>query len=116
MAFIGQFNLQTTKYLYSLLAVVTKSENIPSEFKLFQNFPNPFNPKTNIEFSIPKSEFVTLKVYNALGEEVATLVSEKLAAGQYKYDWDASGLASGVYLYKLQTENFVEIKKMLLIT
>ncbi|NIR68047.1 MAG: T9SS type A sorting domain-containing protein, partial [Aliifodinibius sp.] len=75
------------------------------------------------EFSIPKSEFVTLKVYNILGEEVTTLVSEKLPAGRYKYEWDASRLASGIYLYRIQAGDpwtssgqvFVEAKKMVLL-
>jgi hypothetical protein len=83
-------------------------------FKLNQNYPNPFNPKTNIEFSIPKSEFVTLKVYNIIGEEVVTLVSEKLAAGRYSYNWDAGSLASGIYLYRIQAGNYVDVKKMIL--
>jgi predicted GH43/DUF377 family glycosyl hydrolase len=90
-------------------------ENLPNGYVLQQNYPNPFNPTTNIEFSIPKSTFVTLKVYNILGEEVATLVSERLVAGQYKYDWDASGLASGVYLYRLQAGEYVEAKKMIVL-
>jgi len=87
----------------------------PTGYVLSQNYPNPFNPKTVIEFSIPKSEFVTLKVYNILGEEVATLVSQRLAAGQYKYDWDASTLASGVYLYRLQAGDYAETRKMVLL-
>jgi len=86
-----------------------------SSFMLYQNYPNPFNPSTNIEFSIPKSEFVTLKVFNILGQEVATLVSEKLAAGNHKYDWPASSLASAVYLYRIQTADYVETKKMILL-
>jgi hypothetical protein len=88
--------------------------NLLNDYVLHQNYPNPFNPTTTIEFSIPKSEFVTLKVYNILGEEVATLVSEKLTAGKYKYDWDAGRLASGVYLYRIQVGDFVEAKKMIL--
>ncbi|UCF64433.1 MAG: T9SS type A sorting domain-containing protein [bacterium] len=84
-------------------------------FQLSQNYPNPFNPVTKIEFSIPKSEFVTLKVYNVLGEEVVTLVSENLSAGKYKYDWDAGSLASGVYLYNLRARGYTETKKMLLL-
>jgi hypothetical protein len=88
--------------------------SITTEYTLLQNYPNPFNPITNIEFSIPKSKFVTLKVYNILGEEVATLVSEKLNAGKYKYDWNAGSLASGVYLYRLQTGEYIETKKMIL--
>ena len=89
--------------------------SIPTEYTLKQNYPNPFNPTTNIEFSIPKSELVTLKVYNILGEQVARLVSERLSAGSYSYEWDASSLANGVYLYRLQAGKFVETKKMVLI-
>ena len=88
---------------------------IPQSYALEQNYPNPFNPTTNIEFSIPKSVFVTLKVYNILGEEVATLVSERLTSGTYKYDWDARSMASGVYLYRIQAGTFQQIKKMILI-
>jgi hypothetical protein len=64
--------------------------------------------------SIPKSEFVTLKVYNILGEEVATMVYDKLAAGSYKYDWNASSLASGVYLYRIQAGDYVQSTKIVL--
>jgi hypothetical protein len=91
------------------------SNRYPNEFILIQNYPNPFNPKTNIEFSIPKSEFVMLQVYNMLGEEVASLVLEKLAAGNYKYNWDAGELSSGVYAYRIQVGEFQQIKKMILI-
>jgi predicted GH43/DUF377 family glycosyl hydrolase len=88
----------------------------PQEYELKQNYPNPFNPTTTIEFSIPKSEFVTLKIYNVIGEEVATLVSEKLIPGNYKYIWNASYFASGVYLYKIESGNgFIQSKKLLLI-
>ena len=104
-------------YKTSLLTSIEHDDNLilPGKIELIQNYPNPFNPTTNIEFSIPKSEFVTLKVYNILGEEVATLASERLAAGKYKYDWDASRLASGVYLYRIQADDFVESKKMVLL-
>ncbi len=88
---------------------------IPTGFQLSQNYPNPFNPTTTIEFALPHSGFVTLKIYNILGEEVATLVSEKLTAGKYKYEWDAGGLASGVYLYRIQAGDYVEAMKMLLL-
>jgi hypothetical protein len=91
------------------------NENLPKGYVLDQNYPNPFNPSTNIGFSIPKTEFITLKVYNILGEEVATLVSEKLTAGQYRYDWDASRQASGVYLYSIQAGNYLKVKKMILL-
>ncbi len=95
---------------------VASVENIsgvtPSNYSLTQNFPNPFNPSTTINFTIPNNEFVTLKVYNILGSEVATLVNENLGAGAYKYNFDAQNLASGVYLYELNAGNFREIKKM----
>jgi len=73
------------------------------------------SPGNTIEFALPHSGFVTLKIYNILGEEVATLVSEKLNAGRYKYDWNAGNLASGVYFYRLQTGNFNQTKKLILL-
>jgi hypothetical protein len=88
---------------------------VPRAFILRQNYPNPFNPITTIEFDLPKTSEVTLRIYNILGEEVAKLVSEKLAGGSYLYDWDASNLASGLYLYRLQAGDFVETRKMILI-
>ena len=95
---------------------VASVENIsgvnPDNYLLAQNYPNPFNPSTTINFTIPNSEFVTLKVYNILGSEVATLVNENLSAGAYRFNFDAKGLASGVYLYELNAGNFREIKKM----
>jgi hypothetical protein len=95
---------------------VASVENIsgvtPSNYSLEQNYPNPFNPSTTINFTIPNSEFVTLKVFNILGSEVANLVNENLVAGAYKYSFDAANLASGVYLYELTAGSFREIKKM----
>ena len=88
---------------------------IPKEFSLEQNYPNPYNPSTTIEFALPTPGFVTLSIFNTLGEQVATLVSENLTAGSYKYEWDASELTSGIYLYKLQAGEFVETKKMILL-
>ena len=81
-------------------------------FKLNQNYPNPFNPSTTIEFDLPKSSEVSLKVYNILGEEVATLLSGSLLSGSHSVEWDASNLASGVYLYRLQAGDYVETRKM----
>ena len=95
---------------------VSSVENItdlvPTTYSLSQNFPNPFNPSTTINFTIPNSEFVTLKIYNILGSEVATLVNESLASGSYRFNFDAQYLSSGVYLYELNAGNFREIKKM----
>ena len=84
------------------------------QFELNQNYPNPFNPSTTFEFALPKSAFVTLKVYNLIGEEVATLIAEQRAAGIYKFNWDAKGLASGVYLYRMEAGEFVQTKKLIL--
>jgi len=98
-----------------VVGIANNISQIPDQLMLFQNYPNPFNPTTTIEFVLPHTEFVTLKIYNILGQEVATLVSEELTSGKYKYEWNASGLASGVYLYQLEAGNFVEIKKLILI-
>lgn len=88
------------------------TSGIPSQYELTQNYPNPFNPSTTINFTIPNSELVSLKVYNILGSEVATLVNETLSAGSYRFNFDASDLASGIYLYELKAGTFKEIKKM----
>jgi len=84
-------------------------------FNLKQNYPNPFNPSTTIQFSIPKSESVTLEIYNLLGQKVATLVNEKLNAGSHTMFWNAAGFTSGVYLYRLQAGNYSEMKKLVLL-
>jgi hypothetical protein len=88
---------------------------LPKEFSLSQNYPNPFNPSTKIEFQIFRFENVTLKVYDIIGREVATLVNEKLNAGKYEVHFDASKLSSGVYFYRLQTEIVSLTKKMVLL-
>ncbi len=87
---------------------------VPTSFSLSQNYPNPFNPTTTINYMLPKSGIVTLKVFNALGEEISTLVNNEQAAGSYKVTFDASRLASGVYFYRLETGNFILTKKMIL--
>jgi subtilisin-like proprotein convertase family protein len=99
----------------STVGVQQLSAEIPSKFELAQNYPNPFNPTTSIKFALPKSGFVTLKVYDIVGKEVATLVSEQLAAGTYEHNFDASALSSGVYFYRIDAGNFTEIKKMMLV-
>ncbi|HEY3250340.1 MAG TPA: T9SS type A sorting domain-containing protein, partial [Ignavibacteria bacterium] len=89
---------------------------IPNEFSLHQNFPNPFNPSTSIRFDLPKSSFVKLTVYTSLGSEVAALVNENLIAGSYEYKWNASDrISSGIYYYSLEAGSFRETKKMILI-
>lgn len=88
------------------------SSEIPDMFSLSQNYPNPFNPSTNINFSIPKSSFVTLKVFNIMGKEISRLVNENLSPGVYSFDFNAEDLASGIYFYKLTAGEFSEVKKM----
>jgi len=90
-------------------------KGVPTRFVFYQNYPNPFNPKTTISFALPHSEFVTLKIYNISGEEVSTLVSEELSAGNYRYLWSGESLASGVYLYRIQSGNYVQTRKMILL-
>ncbi|HSW53578.1 MAG TPA: T9SS type A sorting domain-containing protein [Ignavibacteriaceae bacterium] len=99
----------------AIVNVAEESVTPPTEFVLNQNYPNPFNPSTAIRYSIPTSGFVTIKVYDILGNEIATLVNEEKTAGNYEVNFDASGLASGMYLYRLQTDSFVETKKMVLL-
>ncbi len=91
------------------------SNELPSEFSLEQNYPNPFNPTTNIGLRIANFGFVTLKVYDVTGNEVAVLVNEELSAGKYNVDFDASNLASGTYFYRLQTAGFTQTKKLTMI-
>lgn len=87
----------------------------PSDYSLKQNYPNPFNPTTTIEFSIPEESFVELKVYDVLGNEVATLANDNFAAGTYRADFNGNNLTSGTYFYRLITGNYVALKKMLLL-
>ena len=88
---------------------------VPDDYELQQNYPNPFNPNTTINFSIPDASFVSLKVFNSIGQEIKTLVSKELNAGNYKYDWDAKNFTSGIYFYTIQAGNFIETKKMILL-
>jgi hypothetical protein len=85
------------------------------DYALSQNYPNPFNPVTKIAFSLPKQGSVTLKVYNALGKEVAQLVNGFRNIGNYEVNFDGAALSSGVYFYKLEADGFSEVKRMMLI-
>ncbi len=97
------------------IGIVPISKDIPKQFSLSQNYPNPFNPVTTIKFDIPKESKVKISVFDILGNEIQTLVNENMRAGEYQVNWDASGYSSGVYFYKLQAEDFVGTKKMLLV-
>jgi hypothetical protein len=88
---------------------------IPKDFSLSQNYPNPFNPVTMIKFALPKASFVTLKVYDMLGREVVELVNGQKSAGQYIVDFDASSLTSGIYFYRLESNGFVDVKRMVVL-
>jgi hypothetical protein len=88
---------------------------IPNTYRLYQNYPNPFNPSTKIKFGLPKAANVKLTVYDVLGREVAMLVNEYMQARTYEIDFDGTALPSGVYFYKLVTDDFVQTKKMLML-
>ncbi len=85
------------------------------EYKLGQNYPNPFNPSTNIDYTVSSNEYVSLKVYDILGNEIATLVNEKKEAGNYKVEFNAANFSSGLYLYKIQAGTFTQVRKMMLL-
>jgi hypothetical protein len=91
------------------------SNAVPTEYRLEQNYPNPFNPTTTIRFALPEQAVVTLKIFDILGREVATLMDEKLEAGVHKVVFDARGLPSGVYIYQLRAGSFVQQKKLALV-
>ena len=109
--------IQTEGVTWSVSGItgVENENQIPNEYSLSQNYPNPFNPSTSIKFSILTSELVTLKVFDVLGNEVATLVNEEKPAGSYAVEFNASQLSSGVYFYKLEAGGFIETKKLTLI-
>lgn len=108
-----------TGVYYNMESLITGIQQIgseiPSGFNLQQNYPNPFNPVTNIKFSVPKSGLVTLKVFDIAGREVAELINQNLEAGNFNYDFDASGLSSGVYFYRITAGAYNNVKKMILV-
>ena len=88
---------------------------MPQEFSLLQNYPNPFNPTTKIEYRLPADQYVTLRVYDVLGQEVARLVEGFGEAGRHVIDFNAASLANGVYMYSLKTSSNYEVKRMVLL-
>ena len=95
--------------------LINLGNSIPTEFELLQNYPNPFNPSTKISWQSPVGSHQTLKIYDVLGTEVATLVDEYKEAGTYEVEFNAEGITSGIYFYKLQAGSFTSVKKMILI-
>lgn len=106
-------NLNLSKL--TVTGVKNESASIVKSFDLQQNYPNPFNPSTSISYKVSKEGFVSLKVYDIIGREVATLVNEVKQAGSYSTEWNAAGMCSGLYFYKMQTGSFFATRKMLLI-
>ena len=104
----------TIKYTQSV-GINQISSGIPDQFSLSQNYPNPFNPSTKISYELRVTYYVLLKVYDVLGNEVKTLVNEKQNAGTYEVSFDASDFSSGAYFYRLESNGFIETKKMFLI-
>ena len=115
----GTVNAGTTFYLddltFSGATAVQPDENTALSFELAQNYPNPFNPTTTISYTLPKSSFVTLKVYNLLGQEVAELVNETQFAGKHSVEFTGTDLPSGLYVYKIAAGNFTQTRKMMLL-
>lgn len=112
-AMVANMNLAQQKYGL-ITSVETISNSIPDGFALEQNYPNPFNPETSIRFLISNREFVSLTVFNSLGEEIASFLNKELEAGTYDLKFDGTGLTSGVYFYTITAGNFVQTKKMIL--
>jgi hypothetical protein len=95
------------------LRILSGEIGLPEVYSLEQNYPNPFNPSTTIRFALPEAGNVKLTIYNVIGEKVTELVNNKLDAGRYSYKWDASNIATGLYIYELRTDKFVSVKKMM---
>jgi hypothetical protein len=97
------------------LTGVNENQNHPLEYKLYSNYPNPFNPSTTIRYSIPEASFTSIKIYDVIGNEVSSLVNENKPAGFYEVKFNASNLSSGIYFYTIQAGSFKETKKMILL-
>jgi hypothetical protein len=110
-----QWNFAVNKLItVSNTVGISANTNLPEGFNLEQNYPNPFNPTTNIKYNIPENSFVTLKVYDILGREIAVLVNKYQTAGTYNVPFSVNPISGGIYFYTLRTENFKSTKKMLL--
>ena len=114
--FVTRTNTLIDSYTLQYNITATETDLIkPTNFYLEQNFPNPFNPTSTIKYSVPERSLIRLSVYNTIGQEVALLVDEEKDAGDYSFEFNASGLTSGIYFYRLQSGNFVETRKMVLL-
>ncbi|MDX1373840.1 MAG: T9SS type A sorting domain-containing protein, partial [Nitrososphaeraceae archaeon] len=116
---VGTFSDPATRYIYdftaeSIVTSVEETNSAVNDYVLEQNYPNPFNPSTKISYRVKEGGFVSIKVYNILGSEVASLVNEYQPAGNYNVDFKGSELSSGIYLYKYTVNNFTQTRKMIL--
>lgn len=102
-------------YQQDVLTSVEGEETLPIEYKLEQNYPNPFNPSTIIKYAVAERSYVVINIYNIAGEEIVTLVNEEKDRGWYEIKFNSNGLASGIYLCRMQAGNYVSIKKMMLL-
>jgi hypothetical protein len=111
------FSGHSATFSYRLLVtgITDNNSSIPEMLFLSQNYPNPFNPTTTISFSFPSRSFVSLKVFDVMGRDVATIVSEEMPAGNYSRQWNAAGMPSGVYFFRLHAGAYTETKKLLLL-
>jgi hypothetical protein len=114
-AFGNNLYIDNTCLSNPITGVTPITLEIPAVYSLSQNYPNPFNPVTKINFALPKQGFVTLKIFDVLGREVKTLVNEVKTAGKFSVDFNASEFASGVYFYRMESNGFSDIKRMMLI-
>ena len=112
---VGQFYYSVIKYSQNMPTEAEQISGFPEKFNLEQNYPNPFNPSTKIKYSIPQTSHVQIKIFDVLGNEIETLVKEEKPIGNYELDWDAIGLPSGIYFYRLQAGSFIDTKKMILL-
>jgi hypothetical protein len=108
-AFVGRYDIS------GAVGVSNNIINIPEKYFLYQNYPNPFNPATTINYELPITNYVELNIYNLLGQKIETLVSERQPAGKYNVEWRADRIASGMYIYRIKTDHWQAVRKMVLI-
>ena len=104
-----------TGFIWKLITDVGDDELLVNEFKLYNNYPNPFNPSTKIKFNVPSISDVTIRIYDVLGNEIKTLVNQEKTAGTYEVEFNSEGISSGIYLYKITAGDFIQTKKMILL-
>jgi hypothetical protein len=112
---LGTFAVGKFKNVADIVGVERNEKGVPTQFSLSQNYPNPFNPTTTIQYSVLSTQYISLKVYDVIGRELSILVSEVKPPGTYTVEWDAHGLASGIYFYRLEAGQFTETRKLVLL-